>query len=229
MTSRRPQEPHPLHQSASPVDVPYVSRMPRLSANSAAAVKHCGEAKVLRACKPLESNSFCAVWPWAAPQFQWLAYEKRPVFRRLRESPSAISLLLDSSLPSANRRSIPPNVRGRQPVTPTDGVGAVPAGGGSSLPLSGGPGIDPAGITTGARGASLKRGALHRVKRGPDRASAHGRGERRGGAPKGERVPLNARPSPEAQLDGNIRCVARPHGIVAPFRRSASLLFFEAK
>ena len=49
--------------------------------------------------------------------------------------------------------------KGRQPVTPTDGAGAVPAGGGSSLPLSGGPGIDPAGITTGARGASLKRDA----------------------------------------------------------------------
>ena len=90
-------------------------------------------------------------------------------------------------------------------MTPTDGVGAVPAGGGSSLPLSGGPGIDPAGITTGARGASLKRDAkvrgnsfaLHRVKRGLDRTSAHGRGERRGGAPKGERVPLNARPRPK--------------------------------
>jgi hypothetical protein len=53
--------------------------------------------------------------------------------------------------------------KGRQPVTPTDGVGAVPAGGGSSLPLPGGPGIDPAGITTGARGASLKRGAKERV------------------------------------------------------------------
>jgi hypothetical protein len=53
-------------------------------------------------------------------------------------------------------------------VTPTDGAGAVPAGGGSSLPLPGGPGIDPAGIMTGARGASLKRDALHRVKRGPD-------------------------------------------------------------
>src|SRR5580692_10037031 len=53
--------------------------------------------------------------------------------------------------------------KGRQPVTPTDGVGAVPAGGGSSLLLPGGPGIDPAGITTGARGASLKRGAKVRV------------------------------------------------------------------
>jgi hypothetical protein len=53
--------------------------------------------------------------------------------------------------------------KGRQPVTPTDGAGAVPAGGGSSLLLSGGPGIDPAGITTGARGASLKRGAEAKV------------------------------------------------------------------
>jgi hypothetical protein len=48
-------------------------------------------------------------------------------------------------------------------VTPTDGAGAVPAGGGSSLPFSGGPGIDPAGITTGARGASLKRDAKAEV------------------------------------------------------------------
>jgi hypothetical protein len=48
-------------------------------------------------------------------------------------------------------------------VTPTDGAAAVPAGGGSSLPLSGGPGIDPAGITTGARGASLKRDAEARA------------------------------------------------------------------
>src|ERR1700720_2672300 len=36
------------------------------------------------------------------------------------------------------------------------------------------------------------------MKRGLDRASAHGRGERRGGAPKGERVPLNARPARSA-------------------------------
>ena len=95
--------------------------------------------------------------------------------------------------------------KGRQPVTPTDGAGAVPAGGGSSLPLSGGPGIDPAGITTGARGASLKRDAkaqanacaLHRVKRGPDRASAYGRSKCRGGAPRGERAPMSARPRPK--------------------------------
>jgi hypothetical protein len=64
--------------------------------------------------------------------------------------------------------------KGRQPVTPTDGVGAVPAGAASSAALPGGPGIDPAGITTGVRGASLKRDAkakvtpsfFHRVKRG---------------------------------------------------------------
>jgi hypothetical protein len=34
---------------------------------------------------------------------------------------------------------------------------------------------------------------------------------------------------PEAHLDGNIRCVAWPHGTVAPFRRSASLYFFGGK
>jgi hypothetical protein len=64
----------------------------------------------------------------------------------------------------------------RQPVTPTDGAAAVPAGEGSSPSLPGDPGIDPAGIMTGARGASLKRDvqgegnacAQHRVKRGLD-------------------------------------------------------------
>src|SRR6202140_5694306 len=35
--------------------------------------------------------------------------------------------------------------------------------------------------------------------------------------------------APEAQTDGNIRCVARPHGTVAPFRRSASPHFFGGK
>ena len=48
-------------------------------------------------------------------------------------------------------------------MTSTDGAGAVPAGGGSSLPLPGDPGIDPAGIMTGARGASLKRDAKAKV------------------------------------------------------------------
>src|SRR4029077_12676250 len=37
---------------------------------------------------------------------------------------------------------------------------------------------------------------------------------------------MSARPSPEAQPDGDIHCVARPHGTVAPFRRSASPYFF---
>ena len=85
---------------------------------------------------------------------------------------------------------------GRQPVTPTDGVGAVPAGGGSSLPLPGGPGIDPAGIRTGARGASLKRVAAgegnalagDRVKRGlGSSGGARRQNQNRGGAPRGER------------------------------------------
>src|SRR5580698_5065878 len=35
--------------------------------------------------------------------------------------------------------------------------------------------------------------------------------------------------APEARLGGNIRCVARPHGTVAPFRRSASPYFFGGK
>ena len=61
-------------------------------------------------------------------------------------------------------------------MTPIDGAGAVPAGGGSSLPLPGGPGIVSFGTMTEARGASLKRGdpggsnavVLHYVKRGLD-------------------------------------------------------------
>ena len=63
---------------------------------------------------------------------------------------------------------------GRQPVTPTDGASAVPAGGDSSLPFSGDPGNDPSGTTTGVRGASRKRGQIgkgnafapNRMKRG---------------------------------------------------------------
>jgi hypothetical protein len=50
-------------------------------------------------------------------------------------------------------------------------------------------------------------------------------GERRGGAPKGERVPLDARPRPKREQVATSDRVARPHGTVAPFRRSASLYF----
>jgi hypothetical protein len=72
--------------------------------------------------------------------------------------------------------SHPARREGHRPVTPIDGAGAVPAGGGSSLPSPGGPGIDPLGTTAETRGASLKRAdlgggnafALHRVKRGLD-------------------------------------------------------------
>src|ERR1700688_2215446 len=64
------------------------------------------------------------------------------------------------------------------------------------------------------------------MKRGLDRASATGRGERRGGAPKGERVPPNARPRPKREQVATSDRVARPHGTVAPFRRSASPYFF---
>jgi hypothetical protein len=35
--------------------------MPRLSANADVSVKHCREVKLLRACKPLESNLICAI------------------------------------------------------------------------------------------------------------------------------------------------------------------------
>src|ERR1700688_1473407 len=67
------------------------------------------------------------------------------------------------------------------------------------------------------------------MKRGLDRASATGRGERRGGAPKGERVPPNARPRPKREQVATSDRVARPHGTVAPFRRSASPYFFGGK
>src|SRR5580700_6975435 len=63
------------------------------------------------------------------------------------------------------------------------------------------------------------------MKRGLDRASATGRGERRGGAPKGERVPLDARPRPKREQVATSDRVAWPHGTVAPFRRSASPYF----
>jgi hypothetical protein len=92
-----------------------------------------------------------------------------PIFKSICHSYIDFSLLLCNKGRSRPRK-------GRQPVTPTDGAGAVPAGGGSSPSLPGDPGIDPAGIMTGARGASLKRDgqgggnacAQHRVKRGLD-------------------------------------------------------------
>ena len=40
---------------------------------------------------------------------------------------------------------------------------------------------------------------------------------------------MSARPSPEAQMDGDIRCVARPHGTVAPTGAPPPFIFFEAK
>ena len=112
-------------------------------------------------------------------------------------------------------------------MTPTDGAGAVPAGGGSSLPLSGGPGIDPAGITTGARGASLKRGALHRVKRGLDRASAHGRSKSRGRAPKGERAPSRP-PRKRGGEEKGARRIRRCGPRFAPSGALPPLIFLEA-
>jgi hypothetical protein len=100
-------------------------------------------------------------------------------------------------------------------------------------------GITSAGITTGAQGASAglgqdnagsaRRTGSQETWPGVEKPRPRNLGQNRGGAPRGERVPQDARPSPEAQMDGNIRCVARPHGTVAPFRRSASLHFFEAK
>src|ERR1700675_1363249 len=41
--------------------------------------------------------------------------------------------------------------------------------------------------------------------------------------------PAGRAAAPGAYSDGNIRCVARTHGTVAPFRRSASPYFLEAK
>jgi hypothetical protein len=38
-----------------------LSEMPRLSAKTDVAVKHCREVEMLRVCKPLESNSFYAI------------------------------------------------------------------------------------------------------------------------------------------------------------------------
>src|ERR1700722_18109043 len=67
---------------------------------------------------------------------------------------------------------------------------------------------------TGPRGASLdwdsRRQVTPAVRKSQETRPglSHGidlRGKRRGGAPKGERVPLDALPRPEAPADGNIR------------------------
>ena len=47
--------------------------------------------------------------------------------------------------------------------------------------------------------------------------------------PQAERRSKGRAAAPEACLGGDIRCVARPHGTVAPFRRSASPYFLEAR
>jgi len=92
-------------------------------------------------------------------------------------------------------------------VTPTDGAGAVPAGGGSSLPLPGGPGIGPAGITTGARGASLKRDAKAQLT--PRTASREARpGSSFGNWPEQE---------PRWSAERRARCAQRaPHPTMRP-------------
>ena len=130
-------------------------------------------------------------------------------------SSSAISLLLDTSRASANRRSIPPTVRGRQPVTPTDGAGAVPAGGVSHCRsravrasirryydrcarcFAEGPGQ---GAGSAAHG--------HRVKPGPNRSRGTWPSQRRGRAPEGERAVRKARAASERCGSSTLRLSA---------------------
>ena len=59
--SFRPRGPLPLRNQEHPHDGVPSQRAARLSANTEVAVKHCREVEVLRACKPLKSNSFCAI------------------------------------------------------------------------------------------------------------------------------------------------------------------------
>src|SRR5208282_5626266 len=108
-------------------------------------------------------------------------------------------------------------------------------------PLPGGLGIDPAGIMTGARGASLQARAMAKVtplpavSREARPGLSHGidlRGKRRGGAPRGER----ASPSPPSPACGGGRRGAQ--GALPRFasadmwcacRRSAPLALFEGR
>src|SRR5580700_9643828 len=71
--------------------------------------------------------------------------------------------------------------------------------------------------------------SLHRVKRGLDRTSAHGRGERRGGAPKGERVPLDARPRPKRIEVATSGAWRGPTGQLRLFGAPPPFIFLEAK
>src|SRR5208282_3733678 len=66
-----------------------------------------------------------------------------PLQGRLEEHVSNTMTLSLTSVPSSvtSRESRSP--KGRQPATPVDGAGAVPAGGGSSPPLPGGFGKTP--------------------------------------------------------------------------------------
>ena len=85
-------------------------------------------------------------------------------------------------------------------------------------PLPGGLGIGSAGIMTGLRGASLDWDSGRRVTAAARTSQetrpglSHGidlRGKRRGGAPRGERVPLDALPRPKRSQMATSDCVAR--------------------
>jgi hypothetical protein len=54
-------------------------------------------------------------------------------------------------------------------------------------------------------------------------------GESRGGAPRGERVPLDAHPRPKREQVATSDCVARIHGTVAPTGAPPPFIFLEAK
>src|SRR5208282_346032 len=94
-------------------------------------------------------------------------------------------------------------------------------------PLPGGLGIDPAGIMTGARGASLQARAMAKVtplpavSREARPGLSHGinlRGKRRGGAPRGERACARRAAAPAGAANGWCAC-----------RRSASPLLWGGK
>ncbi len=120
------------------------------------------------------------------------------------------------------------SLKGRQPVTPADAAGAVPAGGGSSPPLPGGSGeLRPAGTMTGLRGNPLDWDRKERVTPAVTHERAgfpdHALQSVRSFEPSGP----CARPSPRKRVSGAElwRSLAAASAVVE--RRQASALRFQ--
>ena len=153
----------------------------------------------------------------------------------LTKAPKTISFILDTPRWFVSDAINPPSEGTHSGCDLRCGAGAVPARGLANRSRAA-LGPRSSGTMTGPRGARCTGagegppGRTRRFQETRPGAELEGNlGENRGGAPKGERVPLDARPRPKREQVATSDRVARPHGTVAPFRRSASPYFLGGK